>query len=93
MFDYETARQGLRVLHQAALALGGWQGEQSETFIRVGEYGLALDEIAYAYLDSKVAMPEKLFQIFDELAVSMELDSDPEFDGVAQLRKMQGTAS
>lgn len=93
MFNYEAARKNLQVLHQAASALGGWQGEQSKTFIRVGEYGLALDEIAYAYLDGKVTMPADLFKLFDELAVSMELSSDPEFEGVAKLRKTQGTAS
>ena len=92
MFDHETARSRLRALHEAASALAGWHKDQAEDFIRVGEYSLALDGIAYAYLNNRVRMPAKLFQLFDELAVSMELDSDPEFDGVAQLRKMQGTA-
>ena len=93
MFDYETAHKNLQTLHRATSALEGWNGQQSATFIRVGEYGLALDEIAYAYLDGKVAMPAKLFQLFEELSVSMALGSNPEFEGVARLRKTQGAAA
>ena len=90
MFDYETAAAHLQILYEAASALDGWHKDQAEDFIKVGEYGLALDGIAYAYLVNKVTMPARLFGLFEELAVSMGLDRDPEFDGVAKLRKSQG---
>jgi hypothetical protein len=93
MFDYETAITSLKRLHQAASAFQGWHKDQAEEFIKVGEYGLALDGIAYAYLNNKVTMPATLFQLFDQLAVTMELDCDPEFDGVAKLRRCQGVSS
>ena len=52
----------------------------------VGEYGLALDEIAYAYLSSATPMPGHLFRVFERLAVEMEMEGDAEYADVARLR-------
>lgn len=54
--------------------------------IYVGEYSLALDMMSYAYLNNKIAVPADLFEIFERLAVEMDMEKDPEFEGVAQLR-------
>ncbi len=82
---YKTIRDGLVVLHQAASGIEGWGGDQAQEFINVGDYGLALDEISYAYLDSGKAMPADLFQIFERLAVAMDLERDDEYEGVRKL--------
>ena len=79
-------RDDLVTLHQAASSIDGWDGRQSRTFIEVGEYGLALDELAYAYLDSGKNMTAGLFKTFERLAAIMELEGDAEYGGVARLR-------
>jgi hypothetical protein len=56
-----------------------------QEFIDVGEYGLALDGIACAYLDSGKTMPADMFHIFERLAVSMDLERDEEYDAVRKL--------
>lgn len=85
----EKIRTDLFALHHAASAIEGWRGDQALTFIKVGEYPLALDDIAYAYLDSKQLMPSDLFVTFERLAVAMGLERDEEFEGVARLRVAQ----
>ena len=84
--ELSTIRVNLIALHRAASGMDGWNGKQGQTFIDVGEYGLALDEIAYAHLDNGKAMPTELFRIFDKLATIMELETDSEYDGVARIR-------
>ncbi len=84
--ELSAIRNDLAVLHKAASAIDGWNGKQGRTFIEVGEYGLALDEIAYAYLDAGRAMPLDIFETFEKLAMMMDLAQDPEFDGVARIR-------
>lgn len=93
MFDYQNVRDGLETLHQAALALERYHKDQAKEFIEVGEYGLALDTIADAYLVSEVSMEADHFSLFEKLATSMDLASDPEYSGVAQLRKAQLAAA
>lgn len=89
MFDYKVVRANLEVLHQATCPLPGYFGAQAEEFTRVGEYGLALDTIASAWLRGKAAMPAGLFRVLEGLAKNMELDSDPEYEAAAQLRALQ----
>lgn len=91
MFDYQVVKNDLEKLHQEASPLEGYFKEQAAEFIDVGEYSLALDTIASAYLSNNLRMPADLFAIFDHLAQVMELGNDPEFDGVAKLRAFQGT--
>ena len=86
MLDYDRMLADLETLYYSASDIGDWDRNQAATFIRVGEYGLALDEIAYAYLNSTIPMPGHLFQVFERLAVEMELDGDEEQEDVARLR-------
>ncbi len=89
MMEYQAIKQNLYALHEAASIYGGWDKEQASTFIRVGEYGLALDSIAYAYLSNDALMPPDIYAIFEQLADTMKLDDDPEFEGVAHLKRKQ----
>lgn len=86
MLDWERVAADLQVLHRAASEIDNWDKKQAETHIRVGEWGLALDEIAYACLNSGKAMPADLFQTFEKLAVGMEMEGDEDYEDVAQLR-------
>ncbi len=84
--ELSAIRANLVALHQAASSVDGWDGKRGQTFIEVGEYGLALDEIAYAYLDGGKTMPAELFNVFEKLASMMELEKEPEYEGVARLQ-------
>lgn len=86
IFDYEKVQTNLKTLHQSAHNLDNWAKDLVDQLIYVGEYSLALDEISYAYLNNGMAMPDDLFKIFESLAVAMNMEKDPEFGGVAQLR-------
>jgi len=81
MLDCRKALADLETLYYAASEIDDWDRNQTATFIRVGEYGLAL-----AYLDSATPMPGHLFRIFERLAVEMEMEGDAEYADVAQLR-------
>ena len=85
MFDYQSVKVGLDILYDAASIYDGWQKDQTSEFIKVGEYGLALDGIAYAYLHNHNPMPPKLYELFAKLAAMMDLKSDPELQGVAAI--------
>jgi hypothetical protein len=76
---------GLRALHMIASGIESWNGDLSREFIDAGDYGLALEGIACAYLDNGKTMPADVFNIFEWLAVSMELEQDEEHEGVKEL--------
>ncbi len=84
--ELSLIRNDLSALHKAASSIHDWDGKQGRTFIDVGEYGLALDEIAYAYLDAGRTMPPDMFETFEKLATMMDLAQDAELEGVARLR-------
>ena len=87
MFDFKTARQGVETLHRATSSIKNYDKDQVETFINVGEYGLALDTVAWAYIENKLEISADLFEIFEKLVGMMDLLSDPEYDSVAELLK------
>ncbi|MEJ1977407.1 MAG: hypothetical protein WDN49_16190 [Acetobacteraceae bacterium] len=89
MLDCKTISADLPTLQQAASSIDELQKNQAATLIRVGEYGPALDVIAYASLNNRKTMPAELFAVFEKLATVMELDGDPELEGVARLVKAQ----
>ena len=89
MFDNTAAKSDLLKLYQAASLVEGKPDRQTEQYIRVGEFNLALDGIAHAYLSKGARMSDSLFQIFERLAIAMQLDGDDEYQGVARLRKAQ----
>ena len=57
-----------------------------ERLIYVGEYSLALDDIASCYLDGNVSIPPDLFEVFERLAVMMDVEHDEYCDAAAKLR-------
>ena len=71
----------LAALHNIAFVSDSQSEKQTRTFINVGEYALALDGIAYAYLDSDRTMPPDMFKTFEKLAIMMDLAEDAEFEG------------
>lgn len=93
MFDYKAAQEGLEILYASIQPLLGKYNHQIRKFIDVGEYGLALDGIADAYTASNVPMPPALFKLLDELAINMDLASDPEFSDLTEFRKAQATSA
>ena len=86
MFDYKMVKSELLVICQAASGFTGWEKGLAGEFIRVGEYSLALDEMSYAYLNNEKPMPGHLFEVFEKLAVAMDMAGDEIFEGVARLR-------
>ena len=86
MFDYERLEVDLLTLYRAASDIDGWSKDLVGQLIYVGEYSLALDMMSYAYLNNGINMPDDLFEIFERLAVEVDMEEDPEFGGVAQLR-------
>lgn len=86
MFDYKRVQEDLKTLYHAAYKIDNWARDLVGELIYVGEYSLALDEISYAYLNNSMSMPDDLFEIFERLAVEMDMEEDPEFEGAAQLR-------
>ena len=85
-YDGQKVRSDLLALYKTASSLSGWNNEHADQYIRVGEYPLALDSVAYAYLENDIPMPIDQFAIFEDLAAVMQLENDPEYDGVARLR-------
>ena len=86
MYNWKSVVDDLSLLNENVTAFEERFVEQTRTFIRVGEYDLALDGIAAAYLDNKVEMPPDLFQVFERLAVMLDTEKDPEYAAVAELR-------
>ena len=85
-YDWKAIVADLSLLNEAVAGFDKRYVEQRQTFIRVGEYDLALDGIAAAYLDNKVEIPPDLFQVFEKLAVPLDTEKAPEYDSVAELR-------
>lgn len=88
MSDRMTIVSGLINLYRAVPKVDEWDKNMVEEFIRVGEWELALDEIAGAYLESSTVMPADLFEIFERLAVEINIEENDEglFEDVAELR-------
>lgn len=86
MFDYERVEADLLILYRAISKINRWSKDLAEELIRVGEYSLALDIMSYAYLNNRIIVPAGQFEFFERLAIEMNMEKDPEFEGVAQLR-------
>lgn len=86
MFDWERVEADLLTLYRAASGIDGWSKDLVGELIYVGEYSLALDIMSYAYLNNGIDVPDDLFEIYERLAVEMDMEKDPEFEGAAQLR-------
>ena len=86
MSDWERVEADLLTLYRAASGIDGWSKDLVGELIYVGEYYLALDIMSYAYLNNGIDVPDDLFEIYERLAVEMDMEKDPEFEGAAQLR-------
>ncbi len=86
MFDYERVEADLLILYRATSKIDGWSKDLAEELIRVGEYSLALDIMSYAYLNNRIIVPAGQFELFERLAIEMNMEKKPEYEGVARLR-------
>ena len=55
-------------------------------YIDVGEYGLALDDLAYIYLQVGKPVPADIIGLFDALATRMDMGQGDEWRAVAEIR-------
>lgn len=92
-FDYEAAFAGLTLLNRAVRVFDHRYPGQIEEFIDVGEYSLALDDIAGCYLNNDVPMPPDLFDVFERLAVMMDVNNDEYCERAAKLLAIGRTRS
>jgi hypothetical protein len=59
--------------------------DQARKYIDVGEYGLALDDLAAIYLESKSPVRPEILALFEKLAIKMEMQSGDEWRAVADI--------
>jgi len=67
------------------LSIRGWDSSQIETFIRVGEFELAADEMAHEYLATGTTIAEDALRLFVSLANTMNMLADPAWDGIQRI--------
>lgn len=84
-FDHEAAFAGLVLLNRAVRVFDNRYPGQIEQLIDVGEYSLALDDIAFCYLDNDVLMSSDLFDVFEKLAVMMNVNNKEYCEEAAKL--------
>ena len=84
-FDYKAVISDLTLLNRAVRVFDQRFPGVIEQFIYVGEYSLALDHIASCYLDGNVSVPPDLFEVFERLAVMMDVEHDEYCDAAAKL--------
>jgi hypothetical protein len=78
---------GLERLYEALADFGRDGRRQVREYIDVGEYGLALEDVAYIYLQSAPKpLSAEIHRLFDELAVKMGMKEGDEWRGVAKIR-------
>jgi hypothetical protein len=88
-FDYTYWDSGLLRLSDEASSRGfKYQEDHIHTLIRVGEWALALDELAGAYLKNAQPIPNDILNLFEELATSMNMVPGDEYEAAAELRAL-----
>lgn len=86
-FDARYVRSRLLHLFETASNAGfNWHKDHIWTLINVGEYSLALDEMAAAYINSDQVIPSEVFSTFGDLAAKMGMVHGDEWEAVANLR-------
>ena len=83
--ELAKTKRDVEKLFESTLKFKSQYSNQTKEYIYVGEYGLALDDIAEVYLKNNEMMPPDLFQIFKHLATIMELEKDEEYQGAIKL--------
>jgi hypothetical protein len=85
-FDYTYWESGiLRIFDAAPLCGFTWDKRIVRSLIGAGEWGLALDEMAAAYLSNAKPIPNDILNLFEELATSMKMVPGDEYEAVAEL--------
>ncbi len=59
--------------------------DQARKYIDAGEYGLALDDLAAIYLESKSPVRPEIFALFEKLAIKMKMQPGDEWRAVADI--------
>jgi len=76
----------VRIFDAATSTLDHWNKDHVDTLIDVGEYSLALDELASAYINSGKPVSQEISKLFEILATKMQMVPGDEYEGVAALR-------
>jgi hypothetical protein len=85
-FERESIEsQLLRLVDMIRLSIRSWDSSQIETFIRVGEFELAADEMAHEYFATGTTVPEDAMRLFVSLADEMNMLADPAWDGIQRI--------
>lgn len=76
---------GLEQLYREILSNGNVNNSQVRQYINVGEYGLALDDLADLYIATKNPLSSATLVLFDDLATKMKMKSGDEWLAVAEI--------
>ncbi len=76
---------GLEQLYKEILSNGNVINSQIRQYIDAGEYGLALDDLADLYIETKNPLPSATLVLFDALATKMKMKSGDEWLAVAEI--------
>ena len=83
----EWLEYNLETLYKQSADFGGNDRRYVREYIDVGEYSLALDNLAYIYARSAPKpLSAEIRQLFNWLAVEMDMRDGDEWEGVAQIR-------
>jgi len=84
--DRDWIEAGLEKLYDALAMFAGVNRQQVREYIDVGEYGLALDDLADIHLTTGKPVPADIVQLFDALALKMGMKQGDEWQAVAEIR-------
>jgi len=84
--DQDWIEAGLEKLYDASAMFAGVNRQQVREYIDVGEYGLALDDLADVHLKTGKPVPADIVQLFDALAMKMDVKQGDEWQAVAEIR-------
>jgi len=84
--DRDWIKAGLEKLYDASAIFAGVNRQQVREHIDVGEYGLALDDLAGIHLKTGKPVPADIVQLFDALAMKMGMKQGDGWQAVAEIR-------
>jgi hypothetical protein len=88
-FDHAYWESGfLRLLEEASSRGFNWNDGIIRSLFDAGEWALALDELAAAYLKNIKQSPNDILDLFEGLATSMDIVPGDEYEAVAKLRAL-----
>jgi hypothetical protein len=87
--DRDWIEAHLEALYRASTEIAGADHRQVRQYIDVGEYSLALDDLADIQLKSGKPIPPDLIRLFDALATKMDIKPGDGWDAVTELRAVR----